>query len=214
MFGMLDYRAHKLFLLIFGLPIFILRMFAIFILPIVNVSVGIYFFDGRLAQILVSFLSLFILEIVWLAFGALTHKVFDFMFSLIVDVLPHDDRSKEEAELVVKSGMKAIVTLDVSNTHPSKWDEKLIGDFIKTDWIQSIFYGDLIRRRMNLIRDYYALNVDEEYSSYRVESILLENSIKQDWVEQFMCNSNIRISAIGYLFFIYLLLFQPNFLYA
>ena len=213
MIGMLDYRAHKLYLLIFGLPIFVLRLFAILILPIINVSIGMYFFDSRIAQILASVFSLFILELIWLAFGLLSHKIFDFLFSLIVDVVPHDGRSIEEADLVVKSGGKAILALEVSNTHPSKWDDKLISEFIKTDWIQSFFYGEAVLRRMKLVRDYYALNEDEEYGSYRVESVLLENSVKQDWVEEFMCNSNTRISLIGYLFFLFLILFQPDFLF-
>ena len=213
MFGMLDYRAHKLYLLIFGLPIFLLRLFAIFILPIINVSIGIYFFDSRIAQILSSLISLFILELIWLAFGLLSHKIFNFLFSLIVDVIPHDGRSREEADLVVKSGEKAILALEVSNTHPSKWTDKLLGEFIRTDWIQSLFYGDVVQRRMELVRNYYVLNQDEEYGSYRVESILFENSVKQGWVEEFMCNSNTRISLIGYLFFLFLVVFQPNFLF-
>jgi hypothetical protein len=153
------------------------------------------------------------LELIWLGFGLLSHKIFNFLFSLIVDVVPYDGRSIEEADLVVKSGKKAILALEVSNIHPSKWDDKLISDFIRTDWIQSFFYGEAVLRRMKLVRDYYALNEDEEYSSYRIESVLLENSAKQDWVEEFMCNSNTRISLIGYLFFLFLIFFQPEFLF-
>ena len=103
--------------------------------------------------------------------------------------------------------------MEVGNTHPSKWTDKLLSEFIRTDWIQALFYGDVIQRRMELVRNYYVLNQDEEYGSYRVESILIENRVKQGWVEEFMCNSNTRISLIGYLFFLYLVLFQPNFLF-
>ena len=109
MFGMLDYRAHKLYFLIFFIPISLLTLFSLFALPLINYSIGFFLSDVRVLQILISLVSLFVLEIVWLLFiFGFISKLFQFIFELFVDVIPHDGRTKEEAKMVVYNGDKAI----------------------------------------------------------------------------------------------------------
>jgi ammonia channel protein AmtB len=99
MFGMLDYRAHKLYLILFFLPNLALVLFATLGLPVINYSVGISLADNRVIQILISLVSLLILELVWIAFiYGLISKFYQFLFGLFVDIIPSNGRSEEEAK--------------------------------------------------------------------------------------------------------------------
>ena len=73
-----------------------------FDLPLIEYSIGIASADNRFLQILISLIALVILEIIWLmiAYG-LIEKSFQALFDLIVDIVPCDGQTKEEAQLVV-----------------------------------------------------------------------------------------------------------------
>ena len=70
MFGMLDYRSHKLYIILFFIPNLVLMLFAMFGLPLINYSIGLAFADERIYQILVSLVAVFIVETIWLVITA------------------------------------------------------------------------------------------------------------------------------------------------
>ena len=54
MFGMLDYRAHKLYIILFFIPNLILNLFAIFGIKIISITIGLAFADERIFQFLIA----------------------------------------------------------------------------------------------------------------------------------------------------------------
>lgn len=210
MFGMLDYRAHKLYWIVFIIPNIILAAFAIVGLPLINYSIGVGMADTRVFQILISLVSLFIVEIIWLMiiFGPIS-KLFQFVFSLFVDVIPHDGRTKEEAQLVVWNGEKAIRALAI-NQHPNTWTDDLISSLPKDDWVQNWFFKDDIIRRLDLIQSEYSFrSEDSPYNDYEVTKILEENDMVMGRFEKYVTTPSIRTSIYAYTVFLLLLIYNP-----
>lgn len=211
MFGMLDYRAHKLYLILFFLPNLALVLFATLGLPVINYSVGISLADNRVIQILISLVSLLILELVWIAFiYGLISKFYQFLFGLFVDIIPSNGRSEEEAKLVVWQGQKAITSLAFGSSHPSTWTDKLVNDFSRLDWLQSLFYRQNVLARVNAIAEHYrSLPPDSSFGEFEYDAILSEHDLNIGRLEKFLCNAHVRWSIVTYSLFIYLIIFQP-----
>jgi|688.fasta_scaffold211419_4 hypothetical protein len=207
MFGMLDYRANKLFLIIFGIPWFLLRWIAILGLPFLYYGIGLTLVDNRLLQVGVSLVSLFIGELIWLLIVTYIDKFFMFLFNLLVDVIPADGRTKEEALMVVKGGQQAIRMLNLSTKHPNEWSDD---DFMAyKDSIFTIFFRNRIDERIEFIKDYYAQNPDEFISISSIEDALKKKSLEVSWLERLVCNPQWRAMAFSYGLTTYLLLFNP-----
>jgi hypothetical protein len=212
MFGMLDYRAHKLYIILFCIPLLIVHIFTIFGLPIINYAIGLQLFDERIFQIISSLVSACIVGIIWsfFIFGVVS-KLFQFLFTLFVDVIPHDGRTKEEAQLVVWGGDKTILILEVDK-HPSKWRENFEEELAKIDWVQNLFFKRKIIDRFLRVKENFEFDDEEEvsvYNSYKAEKFLKDNNLETTWVEKFICNKLYRRYVVGWLFFIYLLAFDP-----
>ena len=207
---MLDYRAHKLYFLIFFIPISLLTLFSLFALPLINYSIGYYFSDVRVFQILISLVSLFVLEIVWLIFiMGFINKLFQFIFELFVDVIPHDGRTKEEAQMVVYNGEKAIRSLSISK-HPTTWTDELINDLPKNDWVSSMFYRNNIIRRCNLVREYYQSMPEETpLVDSHINKVLEENNLVLKWHETVWTSIQYRRGIFAYSLFLFLLILNP-----
>jgi hypothetical protein len=207
MFGMLDYRANKLFLIIFGIPWFLLRWIAILGLPFLYYGIGLTLVDNRLLQVGVSLVSLFIGELIWLLIVTYIDKLFMFLFNLLVDVIPAEGRTKEEALMVVKGGQQAIRMLNLSTKHPNEWSDD---DFMAyKDSIFTIFFRNRIDERIEFIKDYYAQNPDEFISISSIEDALKKKSLEVSWLERLVCNPQWRAMAFSYGLTTYLLLFNP-----
>ena len=210
MFGMLDYRAHKLYFIIFFIPHFFITLFSLFALPFINYSMGAVIAEERIFQILISLVSLVILEALWIGivFGVIS-KFFQFIFGLIVDVIAHDGRTKEEAQMVVFSGDKAIRTLAITK-HPRTWTDELIKDLPKNDWVSNMFYRNNIIKRCNLIRDYYySMPEETPYDDSHVVKVLEENDLVLKWDETVFTSLHYRRTIIAYSFFLFLLILNP-----
>jgi hypothetical protein len=207
MFGMLDYRANKLFLIIFGIPWFLLRWIAILGLPFLYYGIGLTLVDNRLLQVGVSLVSLFIGELIWLLIVTYIDKFVMFLFNLLVDVIPADGRTKEEALMVVKGGQQAIRMLNLSTKHPNEWSDD---DFMAyKDSIFTIFFRNRIDERIEFIKDYYAQNPDEFISISSIEDALKKKALEVSWLERLVCNPQWRAMVISYGLTAYLLLFNP-----
>lgn len=210
MFGMLDYRAHKLYIILFFIPNLVLVLFSMFGLPLINYSIGLAFADERIYQILVSLVAVFIVEIIWLVIVfAFISKAFQFIFELFVDVIPHDGRTKEEAQMVVWTGDKAIRSLQISK-HPSEWTQSLIYEIPKNDWVANLFFrDDLIKRFQTIYDEYLLMSPDTPYNDVEVERIMAEHNLKISWQEKVFASPQLRTMVVAYPFFLLLLLYNP-----
>jgi hypothetical protein len=212
MFGMLDYRAHKFYIILFCIPSLILTLFMIFGSPILNYAIGLQLFDERIFQIISSLVSACIVGIIWTIFIiGVVSKLFQFLFTLFVDVIPHDGRTKEEAQAVVWGGDKTILILETGK-HPSKWSENFGEEFAKIDWVQNLFFKRKVIDRFLRVKENFEFDDEEEvsiYNSYKAEKFLKDNNLETTWVEKFICNKLYRRYVVGWLFFIYLLAFDP-----
>lgn len=211
MFGMLDYRAHKLAVLLFGLPMFVLTWLTILGTPIMSYALAYSYIDTPLLRFIGGFFIQFVLEIIvvsgllWLI-GELFKKI----FKMIVDIIPHDGRTTDEAEYVAWGGEKAIILLE-ANKHPSKWRRDIVLDLPKTDWVQNLFYRKKVIRRINfLISRYEELGKDYPHHRRIVEELLDKGGIKPpDFIEEWVCNKKYRSMTYTYLILFYCLLSNP-----
>ncbi len=210
MFGMLDYRAHKLYWLLFFIPSKILFLIAIFGLPLINYLIGFQLAETRFFQILISLISLFVIELIWLLLiFNVTDKLFQFIFSLLVDVIPHDGRTKEEAQLVVWNGEKAVRALALKK-EPDTWADELILEIPKNDWVVNMFYRDDVIRRLELIREEFnnQSSDDSPFTETEVAQILKDNSLEMGWFEK-LVTSGQRASIYAYTTLLLLFLYNP-----
>lgn len=207
MFGMLDYRAHKLYLIIFGIPWFILRWIVILGFPLIYYWIGHAFSDNRIYQILISLGCFVVTEIAWTILVSAIDKAFMFFFYLLVDVIPADGRTKEEALAVVKGGQQTIRALNLSKKHPNELTDD---DFMAyKSSIFTFFYRDKIDERIQLIRQHYADHPNSRMNEFQIKSLLEKHSLDVDWLEKIICNPLFRGMVISYTLFLYLLIFNP-----
>lgn len=210
MFGMLDYRAYKLYLILFFIPLFLLTLFQLFGLPFIYYSIGANLAENRILEIIISIIALFIIELLWalFVFGVL-NKIFQFIFELFVDVIPHDGRNKEEAQIVVYNGQKGIDAIQMGK-HPTTWDEDLPERVSTQDWISAIFFSSKIRYRLERVRDEWTeyRPTDSEYNDFVLNKYLKENNLEKSWGE-WAADPTIRKSIIAYGFLLFLFISKP-----
>ena len=210
MFGMLDYRAHKLYLILFGLPNLVFSLVTIFGLPLLSYSLGIKFSDVRLWQILISLGLQFLIEILWtLIVTGLIAKVCSFIFSLFVDILPSDGRTKQEAQQVVYAGEKAITLINLDRIHPSQWTDELIAATPKTDWVRNLFYREISIQRFEMLKNYFSIHTHETFNEYTVKKVVKESHLPLTLSELILTSPLYRRMLVLYSFFLYLLVFNP-----
>ena len=221
MFGMLDYRAHKLYLILFGIPTFIIYLFSLFILPIICYYSGSYFsnlinlgeyFSSSLVAIIsliiCTIISVFIIELIWTLFCLLINKTVKFIFELIIDVIPADGRKKEEAELVLYNGNKGITKIKMAK-HPKNWYDDLILNGVKLDWVASLFYREKIMDRLRIIKEHFLDNPEDRWGIWKVDEILKDNKIEVGLIERWVSNNTYRAWTIRYSFILILIILNP-----
>lgn len=209
---MLDYRANKLFVLLFGLPLFLLTWLFIIGKPIAAYVVSYGYLKPSVVGFLGAIVCLFVLEIVLLPIATLLDKSIWFIFSLFVDVIPADGRSKAEAEMVVRGGSRALVALQLAR-RPSEWDEDLVEKAVKLDWVQRLFYRERITDRLNFVRRRFSeLALDDPnypFSWAHAERLISEGELAPTWVEKVVCSKTNRLMIYPYLILLYLLIANP-----
>jgi len=207
MFGMLDYRAHKLYLILFGLPWVLIRWVIIIGLPFLYYGIGHEVADNRLLQILASLVALFIIEIFVVIGTVYIDKLFMFIFNLFVDVIPDNGRTKEESILVVRSGDVGIKALELENKHPSLWTEEDVKFYHRGFF--AWFFKDSISHRIEMTRNYFIDNPDVAFNNWSVRDYLSKNNISMSFLENVITNASYRGSAISYSITFLLLAFNP-----
>lgn len=207
MFGMLDYRAHKLYLILFGPIWFFIKWASVIGFPFMYYSIGLAIFDNRILQIGISLLSLVVIELIWAILHTYIDSFFMFLFQLLVDVIPYDGRTREESILVVKGGEAAIAHIAVNKKHPSEWTDEdcLIFQRGFFNW----FFQDVVNARIELIRSHYRENPGQGFSEWAVEDLLKKNNLSVSLYQKVITNPSYRLAAISYAITFYLLIFHP-----
>mgnify|MGYP001414064595 CR=1 FL=1 len=213
MFGMLDYRAHKAFILMFGLPLMAYRLAVVAAIPIGVYVISFGFVTGFLYVSLTIVALIICAELLVAALGWVVNKAIFFLFELFIDVIPHDGRSQEEAKLVVLSGEKAIAHIQLNKWIDDDfpwWEETLFeGDEFDAGskavstllFSQRVLFGDKVRNRLNLYGQYRVQTVDEFPLS--LNKFIIDRSLQPKWQEQF---SPYLVNGVIYLSLLFVLL--------
>ena len=211
MFGMLDYRAHKLYLLLFGVPNIILLIFCLVGLPLINYTLGFGFADQRFMQILTSIGVSFVTAIVWwIFFEGFLNKLAMFIFGLLVDVIPSDGRNKEQAKLVVFGGEKAIIQIKMKQIlNPREWTDEDIASFAKSDWVSSWLLRDKNQKQCEAIRERFKEDPHLTNNDANLSAILKENGLETTLFEEVFGHELARKYVVSLVFFSYFVLANP-----
>jgi hypothetical protein len=189
MFGMLDYRAHKLYRVLVSPVVFVLSIFNIVCLPIVAYLIAIYFASRQGLQFLLALVVLFLLGIPWYFGVRMILAIPVGIFNFLIDPEPAEGRTKEEAKMVVESGDKAILLLKL-NKPVSEWTDE---DIEVVAGISSIFFRGAVRQRIYAIREYYLDNPDVAKSEYATNKFLKQAGLSMGWLETAATNPMLRV---------------------
>lgn len=204
MFGMLDYRAYKLYLILFGIPNWILVMVSLFGLPLLYIELGKIWADSAFMIVIASIVSAFIVEIIWSILMTGLLKLYLFIFQLFVDIIPAEKRSKEEALQVATGGPNVAFLIKFNKKEPKEWTDKDI-EFL-TKGFFNFFFRDEIVHRINKIKTHYIENPDEPPNEWNTKAFLKKNKLEMPLVEKVVTNPFLRACVIRYGFFIILLM--------
>jgi hypothetical protein len=207
MFGMLDYRAHKLYLLMFGIPWFVIRWSAIIGLPFFYYAIGLQLANIRFFQIVITLLALFIVEIVVALVASYLDKLFMFIFTIFIDIIPFNDRTKEESITVVKFGDVGIKLIELGKKHPKEWTDEDIA-FYHRGFFAS-FFKDTIEKRLTSVKKYFTENQEIEFTQWNVKVFLTNNKLSITLLETWVTNANYRAATISYLITLVLMISNP-----
>ena len=181
MFGMLDYRAHKLYRVLVY-PVEYLLLVLTFFVP----ATAAYFFTLWITKDALLFpLTLFVAWtisglpwslITWM-FLAVPKSIFNFL----IDPIPTDGRTKEEALAVVMRGQRAILVLKFQKP-ASQWSDEDIEALSKITLL-SRFFRYKIEDRFHRLRNYYCGNPHITQSEYETNKILKEWGLAPTLIE-------------------------------
>lgn len=186
MFGMLDYRARKFYLLLFAIPNSIFWCLANFGYPAAS-----YFIGANIAGVLGAIIAFFLIGFIWNFVAKIYLAATYGFFTLLVDVMPHDGRSPEEAKNVVLMGERYIDLLDFAKVGLADVDDALIDRFSRRG-VLAMFLGEETRRRLTALRDYYSQNRDVTPSDYQSDELLKKWNMYPSMLEKVIANSMYR----------------------
>jgi len=211
MFQMLDYRAAKLYFILFAFPDLLFIVFSLAGKAITPVLIASNYFDNTVLVILVAISLVFVFELILIPLAVVYGKIKKFIFELIIDVTPTDERNEEEAFSVVRVGNKMITLLQLNNTNPREWTDNLIQKGANLDWLGSLFYSSDIKVRLEFLRQHF-LNRPELYGHpSEQEAALKEEGLTMQLMEKIISNPGYRWSIVSYILFFYALYYNFNY---
>jgi hypothetical protein len=196
MFGMLDYRAHKLYWVLVFPVVFVLFLFAVFCLPLFAYLISAKFVTQLALQFLLAVIVLFLLGIPWFFVVKVLVAVPVGLFNFLIDPEPADGRTKDEAKLVVADGNKAIVLLKFGRP-AYEWTDEDIERLATLNFTTRLFQTAL-RERLFAIREYYLDHPDVMQNEYNTKKFLAENGLSIGWFESVVTNPVFRTTALQY----------------
>ena len=196
MFGMLDYRAHKLYAVLISPVVFVLSVFAIFCLPLIAYLIAANFVSQPALQLLLSAIVLFLLGIPWFFVVKVLVAVPVWIFNFLIDPEPADGRTKDEAKMVVESGNKAIVLLKFGRPAYEWTDEDI--ERIATQNLTTRLFQTAVRERLYAIREYFLDHPDVMQNASSTKKFLAENRLSIGWLESVVTNPLFRNTALQF----------------
>ena len=204
MFGMLDYRAHKLYWLL-SRPLWLLGYILLFVTIACSAALAFHFFDNVYARFAIAYLAFQILGLLLLGVVHAITWLFDRIFLFIVDLVPADGRTPEEAKFVLKGGAHTILLLKP----PSQWsDEDFSFAYRKNGWLVRTIMGDTVRKRQEVLSEKskaWAARADadgSELNAYQMEDLLASSGISTKWYEHLIAKGYCRWLLINHLWFL------------
>jgi hypothetical protein len=154
MFGMLDYRAHKLFSLL-TFPFRLVTKGVYFILIAIAVWIGVWTGYQPLLQMIVAYVAFegmgIVFSILWLVL--ITWPV-DKIFFWMVDVVPARGENTEEAKEIVRKGRYIRLEKKMSN-HIDEWTFEDTSDFVSLmNWRARLFFNarEMFEKRVAVLQ--------------------------------------------------------------
>jgi hypothetical protein len=186
MFGMLDYRAHKLYKVLVYPFAYVLGLLNIICLPIIAYLIAINYSSERTIQFLLAFLVLFLIGIPWFFIVKMILAIPKAIFNFLLDPEPANGRTKEEAKLVVETGQKGITLLEF-NKPASEWSDEAIEALSRISFASRLFQDQIIKR-VYAIKYHYMNNPDLHQGEYNTNKFLKENKLALGWLETIITN--------------------------
>jgi hypothetical protein len=158
MFGMLDYRAHKLYWL-FTLPFRLASTVFYFIFIAIAVSLGIWTgYQPPLLQMIVAYVvfeaMLLVFNVLWLFLIMLPLEK---IFFWLVDVIPARGEDTEEAKEIVRKGRAIWLTKKMTN-HIDEWTFEDTNDYVSLmSWRARLFFNEREKfvKRIAIMQEVY-----------------------------------------------------------
>jgi hypothetical protein len=194
MFGMLDYRAHKLYKVLAFPFVIVLGLFAILGLPSISYLIAANFTSQGISRLLLAAVILFLIGIPWFFVVKILFAIPVGIFNFLIDPVPADGRNKEEAKIVVRAGQKGIAILEL-NRPASEWSDEAI-ESLSTLNLTSTIFQDKIRRRIYAIKNYYMAHPDLNQNEYTTKQFLKKNKLSIGPIELVITNPMWRTTVL------------------
>ena len=209
MFGMLDYRAHKLYWLL-SLPFRILSWVLLIIIFFASCNIASSYVDNLFFQFLLAFLLMQLFSVsLYVLIRFIIDPIFNIIFFFLIDVIPCEERTDEQARQIVLLGENfSIVQKPIL-----KWTSKDTQKIINSSWFNKKFLSVTIVCRHALLaqkaREILEESGEEVYwYDYRIQDFSEKREefksavIEKIWTDKFIRSLIISYSIFVLVFFV------------
>ena len=208
MFGMLDYRAHKLYVVLLYPLAYLLTFLTFFVPTTAAYFCGLWVTKDPVFLPVAVFFAWLIFSIPWGLLTKLLLAIPTAIFNFLIDPIPADGRTKDQALAVVAGGEDAILGLKFDRPATEWTDNDIIA--LSRISLTSRIYQDRIQRRLFKIREFYEENPHVLQSVHQTDAILKEWEITPPWSELIITNAYYRIVLIQFIVLILLTFIGPR----
>jgi hypothetical protein len=156
MFGMLDYRAHKLYQLL-SLPILLSARLAFFIAIAIGIWIAVQYDYGLLVRFGIAYVTMELIAGIFMLLYYLVMWIYSGIFFWLVDIIPSRGENEEEAREIVKKGRVIWLAKKLSQ-EIENWTYEDTRSFVSAlNWRARLFF-DARRRfeeRLGRLQKYY-----------------------------------------------------------
>jgi hypothetical protein len=208
MFGMLDYRAHKLYTLLISPVIYLLVLLSFFVPAASAYLLGLWITKDAILFPITVIVAWIVIGFLWSFLVDLIILVPKSIFNFLVDPIPADGRTKEQALAVVMGGQKAILYLKFDKA-ASEWSDDDIESMSRVSFFSRIFKHQ-IQKRIYRLRHYFCENTQVIPSEYQIKKLLKEWNLSPPWYELILTNSLYRIWSLQILILLLIIIYAPR----
>jgi hypothetical protein len=212
MFGMLDYRAHKLFWLV-TFPFRLIARLAFFVIVVIAILIARWTEYSPLIQIVVAYVTMEAIAMVFVALWALLVSwPIQKIFFWLVDVMPSRGENDEEAKEVVCKGqiiwLSKKLSFDIDN-----WTFEDTDNFVSClHWRARIFFNarENFVKRLSVLQRLYDETGKQPGSFPQVEIEKILKPLNPGWFETAIVNPHFFNSIMGATIIVLVILYGPR----